>query len=89
MQRKIKVINVFIVYLISDKHPTSDYILKYSTKAESQEFAVDLYNRLFPCSNINDEVLASNQNLSIYADNPSSFIYYLNNTTNSIENKKK
>ncbi|KAI8114912.1 hypothetical protein CVS40_12775 [Lucilia cuprina] len=88
-ERRIKVVNTLIVYLSSGKHPANDHILKYSTKAESKEFAVELYNRLFPCSEPGEELVDSDVDLSFEIDNSTSLISDLNSTISSIQNPKK
>ncbi|KAI8124742.1 hypothetical protein CVS40_4892 [Lucilia cuprina] len=78
-ERRIKVVNTLIVFLSSRKHPTNDHILKYSTKAESKEFAVELYNQL----------VDSDVDLCFDIDNSTGLISNLNSTISSMQNPRK
>lgn len=86
-ERRIKVVNTLIVYLSSGKFPANDNVLQYSTKTETKEFAVNLYNRLF-ISELNEDT-NSDCNSSLDSDNSNNLIADLSNTINSIQNPKK
>ena len=56
---------------------------------DCKEFAIDLSNHLFSYNDTDDEVVDSNQDLNLDTDNPTSFIFDLNNTISGIQNPKK